>query len=100
MAIEFNIDKAVRERYVNGARERQESLCCPVSYDPRYLEVIPREVIERDYGCGDPTPYLKLGDTVLDLGSGSVRSFWAAFCGRVHWNSKFHRWGREPAPAT
>ncbi len=71
MAIDFNVDEAVRERYVEGARERQESLCCPVSYDPRYLEVIPCEVNERDYGCGDPTPYLKPGDTVLDLGSGA-----------------------------
>ena len=71
MATELNVDEVVRERYTEGARERQESLCCPVSYDPRYLEVIPREVIERDYGCGDPTPYLKPGDTVLDLGSGA-----------------------------
>jgi len=71
MATELNVDEIVRERYTEGARERQESLCCPVSYDPRYLEVIPREVIERDYGCGDPTAYLKPGDTVLDLGSGA-----------------------------
>jgi SAM-dependent methyltransferase len=27
-------------------------------------------VLERDYGCGDPTPYVRPGDTVLDLGSG------------------------------
>jgi arsenite methyltransferase len=71
MVSEFNVDEIVRARYVDGARERQESLCCPVSYDPRYLQVIPPEVIERDYGCGDPTPYLKPGDTVLDLGCGA-----------------------------
>lgn len=71
MTIELNVDEVVRQRYTAGARERQESLCCPVSYDPHYLEVIPREVIERDYGCGDPTPYLKVGDTALDLGSGA-----------------------------
>jgi len=35
------------------------------------LRVIPREVIERDYGCGDPSAYLKKGETVLDLGSGT-----------------------------
>ena len=29
------------------------------------------EVLTCDYGCGDPTRYLKPGDTVLDLGSGS-----------------------------
>jgi len=49
-----------------------------VSYDPRYLEVIPREVIERDYGCGDPTPYLQPGDTVLDLGSGGGKTCFVA----------------------
>jgi arsenite methyltransferase len=71
MATELNIDEVVRERYEAGAVARQNSLCCPVSYNPRYLEAIPREVIERDYGCGDPTAYLQPGDTVLDLGSGS-----------------------------
>jgi len=33
--------------------------------------VIPQEVIERDYGCGDPSRYLNGGETVLDLGSGT-----------------------------
>ena len=35
-----------------------------------YLAAIPAEIIERDYGCGDPTPYINAGETVLDLGSG------------------------------
>ena len=78
MATELNIDEVVRQRYEVGAAARQESLCCPVSYDPRYLEVIPREVIERDYGCGDPTPYLQPGDTVLDLGSGGGKTCFVA----------------------
>lgn len=65
------VETAVRERYQQGAAERVESLCCPVEYDPRYLEVIPREVIERDYGCGDPSKHLRGGETVLDLGSGT-----------------------------
>jgi len=78
MATELNIDEVVRQRYNNGAAARQDSLCCPVSYDPRYLEVIPREVIERDYGCGDPTPYLQPGDTVLDLGSGGGKTCFVA----------------------
>src|SRR5579872_1183192 len=71
MVSELNVDEVVRRRYAEGARARQESLCCPVSYDPRYLEIIPHEIIERDYGCGDPTPYLRPGDTALDLGSGA-----------------------------
>ncbi len=78
MATELNIDEVVRQRYEAGAAARQDSLCCPVSYDPRYLEVIPREVIERDYGCGDPTPYLQPGDTVLDLGSGGGKTCFVA----------------------
>lgn len=62
---------AVQRRYSQAARAKQPALCCPVSYDPRYLEIIPQEILERDYGCGDPTPYLSPGDTVLDLGSGA-----------------------------
>jgi SAM-dependent methyltransferase len=42
-----------------------------VSYDPQYLKVIPTEVIEKDYGCGDPSKHLHPGETVLDLGSGT-----------------------------
>lgn len=60
----------VRERYSQGAARVEAELCCPVSYDTRLLEVIPQEIIERDYGCGDPSPYVRPGDTVLDLGSG------------------------------
>lgn len=63
-------EEAVRRRYEAGAEEPEAALCCPVAYDPRYLEAIPAEVLERDYGCGDPTPYVQTGDTVLDLGSG------------------------------
>ena len=64
------VEEAVRERYSAGAQEREEALCCPIDYDPRYLEVIPQEVLDRDYGCGDPSKYVRPGDTVLDLGSG------------------------------
>ncbi len=65
------IDEVVRARYSDAARVREASLCCPVEYDPSYLAAIPEEVIERDYGCGDPTRYVRKGDVVLDLGSGS-----------------------------
>ncbi len=65
-----NPEEAVRERYTRGAHEVEPALCCPVSYDLKYLDVIPAEILERDYGCGDPTPYLRPGETVLDLGAG------------------------------
>jgi len=63
-------EKAVAERYAAAARAREDALCCPVEYDGRYLEAIPEEVLERDYGCGDPSAWLRSGETVLDLGSG------------------------------
>src|SRR6266542_3564319 len=61
----------VSQRYAIGAKERADKLCCPVEYDSEYLKVIPPEVIERDYGCGDPSRYLREGEVVLDLGSGT-----------------------------
>ncbi len=64
-------ETVVRKRYADGAKERVDNLCCPVDYDSDYLKVIPQEVIERDYGCGDPSRYLREGETVLDLGSGT-----------------------------
>jgi ubiquinone/menaquinone biosynthesis C-methylase UbiE len=66
----LNVEAAVRERYGAAANEKEVALCCPVDYDARYLEAIPDEIIERDYGCGDPSQYVEPGDTVLDVGSG------------------------------
>jgi arsenite methyltransferase len=63
-------DQAVRRRYAAAARVRESALCCPVDYPVQYLEAIPDEVIQRDYGCGDPSRYVREGETVLDLGSG------------------------------
>jgi arsenite methyltransferase len=64
-------ERIVRQRYAAGAKERADKLCCPVDYESEYLKVIPSEVIERDYGCGDPSRYVREGETVLDLGSGT-----------------------------
>lgn len=66
----LNTEKAVRERYAEAALEREPTLCCPVDYDAKYLRAIPQEVIDRDYGCGDPSKHVRQGETVLDLGSG------------------------------
>lgn len=63
-------EAAVRERYAAAARAREAALCCPVDYDPRYLEAIPEEVLALDYGCGDPSRFVREADVVLDLGSG------------------------------
>ena len=70
MSTKINYENAVADRYSKAAEEREAALCCPVQYQPELLEVIPQEIIERDYGCGDPSPYVNSGETVLDLGSG------------------------------
>ena len=62
---------SVVERYTEGAEAVQPALCCPVDYDATLLAMLPKEVIEKDYGCGDPSRYVQEGDVVLDLGSGS-----------------------------
>ncbi len=67
----MNKENAVLERYSEGAGKRQESLCCPVDYQTDLLKILPEEIIEKDYGCGDPSRYVREGDIVLDLGSGS-----------------------------
>ncbi|MEZ6115846.1 MAG: methyltransferase domain-containing protein [Pirellulaceae bacterium] len=63
-------ESEVYHRYASAAQSVEPALCCPVEYSKDLLQVIPDEIIEKDYGCGDPTPYVKPGDTVLDLGAG------------------------------
>jgi alkylhydroperoxidase family enzyme len=65
-----NLESAVLERYGNAAQEVEACLCLPVSYDKALLNVIPEEIIEKDYGCGDPSRCVHAGETVFDLGSG------------------------------
>lgn len=66
----MNVATTVEERYSQAAREHEPALCCPIDYDPALLRMLPAEIIEKDYGCGDPSRYVRPGDTVLDLGSG------------------------------
>lgn len=63
-------EESVYNRYAGAAQAVEAELCCPVTYDPQYLKILPEEILERDYGCGDPSAFVKPGDTVLDLGSG------------------------------
>jgi SAM-dependent methyltransferase len=71
MSKSHHTESIVRQRYAAGALAPESKLCCPVDYDGQYLEIIPEEVIERDYGCGDPSRSLREAETVLDLGSGT-----------------------------
>ncbi len=66
----MSVEAKVSERYAGGAKEVEASLCCPVDYDAKLLKILPQEIIDKDYGCGDPSRYVKKGDCVLDLGSG------------------------------
>lgn len=70
----MDVEAAVHDRYSAGAEAADTTLCCAVQYDPKYLEVIPQELIEKDYGCGDPTVYCRTGQVVLDLGSGGGKA--------------------------
>jgi SAM-dependent methyltransferase len=67
-----HVEREVIQRYAAGAREAEAALCCPTTgYDTRLLEKLPREIIEKDYGCGDPSRHVQEGETVVDLGSGA-----------------------------
>lgn len=68
--IPIDTEKEVLQRYGAASQAREDALCCPVEYDTHYLKIIPQEIIERDYGCGDPSQFVRAGESVLDLGSG------------------------------
>jgi arsenite methyltransferase len=67
----MSVEAGVLARYSQGAEVVQADLCCPVDYDRELLAILPQEIIDKDYGCGDPSRYVRQGDVVLDLGSGS-----------------------------
>ena len=71
-------ERAVEARYSEGAKDRQAALCCATGIDPSLLAAIPKEVVERDYGCGDPTRHVRAGEVVLDLGSGTGKACFVA----------------------
>ena len=73
-SVTYDIEKTVIDRYQEGAKVQQPSLCCPTEYEGNYLEILPQEIIDKDYGCGDPTRYVAKGETVLDLGSGTGKN--------------------------
>lgn len=67
----LDVEAAVRSRYSGAARAPEAELCCPTPYNAELLKAVPEEVRARDYGCGNPSEHLCVGETVLDLGSGS-----------------------------
>ncbi|MEM7773628.1 MAG: methyltransferase domain-containing protein [Cyanobacteria bacterium P01_A01_bin.37] len=73
-SVNYDVESSVLERYRDGALQHQPSLCCPTSYDNQYLELLPDEILTKDYGCGDPTRYVNAGEVVVDLGSGAGKN--------------------------
>ncbi len=66
-----NVEGEILRRYKAGAKQVEKGLCCPIEYDRASLDILPKEIVEKDYGCGDPSEYVRAGETVLDLGSGA-----------------------------
>jgi len=85
--MESSVQEQVREKYGNAARAVAESgtaqACCdpglrccdPITtglYSAQQTGAIPEKAVRASLGCGNPTALidLRLGETVLDLGSG------------------------------
>ncbi|MGQ9588863.1 MAG: methyltransferase domain-containing protein [Planctomycetota bacterium] len=74
--LSFDVDRPrakVREYYGAAAETPKVELCCPVRYDDSAVSHIPKDVIDRFYGCGSPVTLARIqpGETVVDLGSGA-----------------------------
>lgn len=72
----FDVDRPrslVRAFYRAAAETPKEELCCPVRPSESDLAHIPKDVVDRFYGCGSPVADAALvaGETHLDLGSGA-----------------------------
>ncbi len=79
--VEIDQTKAVDARYRAAAHAKEPCLCSPIEFDTKLLKAIPDEVIDKDYGCGDPTKWVRLNDDILDLGSGTGKN--AFICAQI-----------------
>lgn len=74
--LSFDVDKPranVREFYGNAADKPDAELCCPTKYEDSAVAHIPKDVLDRFYGCGSPmtSAGIREGEVVVDLGSGA-----------------------------
>src|ERR1043166_10338859 len=84
---EQSLQEVVKKKYAAAAKQaaaggvatcggRVDLSCCdPITkdlYDSSQIEGMPQKAVAASLGCGNPTALaqLKLGETVLDLGSG------------------------------
>lgn len=85
--VNYDIENVVQKKYQVAALEVSLGLCFPAEYNSSDLEKLPKEIIEKDYGCGDPTRYVSSGETVLDLGSGVGKNCYI-IAQKVGWEGK------------
>lgn len=45
-----------------------------MEYKDSYLKILPQEIIDKDYGYGDPTLYISKNETLLYTGSGTKKT--------------------------
>lgn len=74
--LSFDVDRPrakVRDFYGAAAETPSTELCCPTKYDDSAVSHIPKDVLDRFYGCGSPmaTAGIREGEVVVDLGSGA-----------------------------
>lgn len=64
--------EAVQKLYAEAANAPQPGLCCPKDYTENWTSHIPKDALERNYGCGSPVlkAGIQEGEVVVDLGSG------------------------------
>ena len=74
--LSFDVDvprALVREFYGDAAQTPRPDLCCPTTFNDSDISHIPKDVIDRFYGCGSPVSaaLLKPGEVFVDLGCGA-----------------------------
>lgn len=74
--LSFDVDRPramVREFYGAAAETPRADLCCPTGFDESDISHIPKEVVERFYGCGSPVSAAEPlpGEVFVDLGCGA-----------------------------
>lgn len=74
--LSFDVDKPralVRAYYGEAAETPKTDLCCPTKFDDAEIAHIPKDVLDRFYGCGSPVSAAQVqsGETFVDLGCGA-----------------------------
>lgn len=82
-ALKGEMQDSIKDYYgkvLSTSKDLKTSACCTAPSDAikAMLKKVPLEVVEKFYGCGNPTPNGVEGLTILDLGSGSGRDCYVA----------------------